>query len=261
MDIKDIAVAAAREAGAMLRERFGNAGAVEFKGEVDLVTEMDRLSEQAIVARIKGAFPDHGILTEESPEDVSKNGRRWIIDPIDGTTNYAHAFPFFCVSIAFEQDGVVEYGVVYSPMLDELFVAEKGRGATLNGKRISVSKTEKLDRSLLATGFPYDIRTSEKNNLNNFARFAVRAQAIRRAGSAALDLSYVACGRFDGFWEMKLRPWDVAAASLMVKEAGGRITGFDGGGFSMYGSECLASNALVHEEMLSVLNEQKTPAI
>ena len=256
MDIRDTAVAAAREAGAMLRERFGNAGAVEFKGAIDLVTEMDRLSEQAIVSRIKSAFPGHGILTEESAEEVGHSGRRWIIDPIDGTTNYAHAFPVFCVSIAFEQDGEVKLGVVYNPMLDELFVAEKGRGATLNGNRISVSKTGKLDKSLLATGFPYDIRTSEKNNLDNFARFAVKAQAIRRAGSAALDLCYVACGRFDGFWEMKLRPWDVAAAALMVKEAGGIITAFGGDGFSIYGHECLASNALVHEEMLSVLNER-----
>ena len=256
MDIRDTAVAAAREAGAMLRERFGNAGTVEFKGEIDLVTEMDRLSEQAIVGRIKSAFPGHGILTEESAEEVGHSGYRWIIDPIDGTTNYAHAFPVFCVSIAFEQDGEVKLGVVYNPMLDELFVAEKGHGATLNGNRISVSKTGKLDKSLLATGFPYDIRTSPKNNLDNFARFAVKAQAIRRAGSAALDLCYVACGRFDGFWEMKLRPWDVAAAALMVKEAGGMITAFGGGGFSIYGHECLASNALVHEEMLSVLNER-----
>jgi len=257
MDIRDIAVAAATEAGGLLKGRFGSPGKVEFKGAVDLVTEMDRLSEQAIVSRIKSAFPGHGILTEESPEEVTPDGARWIIDPIDGTTNYAHAFPVFCVSIALERDSVVECAVVYNPMLDELFVAEKGRGATLNGKRISVSKTPSLDRSLLATGFPYDIRTSPKNNLDNFARFAVRAQAIRRAGSAALDLCYTACGRFDGFWEMKLRPWDVAAASLIVNEAGGRMTSFSGGDFSIYSSECLASNALVHEEMLSVLNERK----
>ncbi len=257
MDIRDTAVAAAKEAGGLLKERFGNAGAVEFKGAIDLVTEMDRLSERIILSRIKSAFPDHGILTEESPEEVTHSGCRWIIDPIDGTTNYAHAFPVFCVSIALERDGEVECGVVYHPMLDELFVAEKGRGATLNGKRISVSKTRNLDKSLLATGFPYDIRTSELNNLDNFASFAVKAQAIRRAGSAALDLSYVACGRFDGYWEMKLRPWDVAAAALIVKEAGGIITAFGGGEFSIYGHECLASNALVHEEMLSVLNERK----
>jgi len=243
----------------MLRERFGNAGAVEFKGAVDLVTEMDRLSEQAVIERLKSAFPDHGILTEESKEEKTANGKRWIIDPIDGTTNYAHAFPVFCVSIAFEKDGVVECGVVYNPMLDELFVAEKGRGATLNNKRISVSRTGELDTSLLATGFPYDIRTSEKNNLDNFANFAVRAQAIRRAGSAALDLAYVACGRFDGFWEMKLRPWDVAAAALMVREAGGRISDFSGEAFSIYGNECLASNALVHDQMLKTLNQGKGP--
>ncbi|MDP2689223.1 MAG: inositol monophosphatase family protein, partial [Deltaproteobacteria bacterium] len=148
-------------------------------------------------------------------------------------------------------------GVVYNPMLDELFVAEKGKGAFLNGKRIRVSKIDTLNKSLLATGFPYDVRTSSVNNLDNFASFAVRAQAIRRAGSAALDLSYTACGRFDGFWEMKLRPWDVAAAALMVTEAGGAITDFKGGEFSIHGKECLASNGLIHGEMLEVLKKER----
>lgn len=260
MDIINTAIGAAKKAGALLRGRFGDAGTVEYKGAVDLVTEMDRAAEELIIGELKGAFPGHGILTEESPEQKAASGCRWIIDPIDGTTNYAHAFPVFCVSIAFEDRGEVTAGVVYNPMLDELFVAEKGRGATLNDRRISVSKTPALDRSLLATGFPYDIRTSLANNLSNFASFAVKAQAIRRAGSAALDLSYTACGRFDGFWEMKLRPWDVAAAALMVREAGGRITDFEGKGFSIHGKECLASNGLIHDSMLDVLKGERERA-
>ncbi len=259
MDIRDTAVGAARKAGALLKEHFGNAGRVEFKGAVDLVTEMDRKAEDLITGHIRGVFPDHGILAEESPEHATKTGRRWIIDPLDGTTNYAHAFPVFCTSIAFEEAGEVTLGVVYNPMLDELFIAQKGKGATLNGRKISVSKTTELDKSLLATGFPYDVRTSKANNLENFSNFAVRAQAIRRAGSAALDLSYTACGRFDGFWEMKLRPWDVAAAGLMVEEAGGRVTDFAGNDFSIWGAECLASNGLIHGPMLSVLAGSERP--
>lgn len=254
MDIKNTAISAARKAGLLLKEHLGNAGRVEFKGAVDLVTEMDRRAEALIIREIQKAFPGHGILTEESPEQFTDSGHRWIIDPLDGTTNYAHAFPIFCVSIAFEDEGEVTHGVVYNPMLDELFVAEKGKGAALNGKKIAVSGTGSLNKSLLATGFPYDVRTSTANNLDNFSNFAVKAQAIRRAGSAALDLSYTACGRFDGFWEMKLRPWDVAAASLMLMEAGGRITGFKGEEFSIYGKECLASNGLIHDEMLAVLS-------
>lgn len=253
MEIKKIAIGAAKKAGLLLKEHLGGAREIEFKGAVDLVTEMDKKAEALIIGDLKGAFPDHGILTEESAEVKTSTGHRWIIDPLDGTTNYAHGFPFFCVSIAFETAGKVVLGVVYNPMLDELFVAEPGKGATLNGRTISVSKTASLDRSLLATGFPYDLRTSRENNLDNFANFAVRAQAIRRAGSAALDLSYVAAGRFDGFWEMKLRAWDVAAAALIVTEAGGRITDFKGGEFSIFGGRCLASNGLIHNEMLDIL--------
>ncbi len=257
MDIKNTAIGTARAAGALLKERLGDAGVVEFKGAVDIVTEMDRRSEELIVGELRRAFPGHGILTEESPELHGNSGYRWIIDPIDGTTNYAHALPVFCVSIAFEDKGEVTLGVVYNPMLDELFVAEKGQGAFLNGKKIRVSGIDSLNKSLLATGFPYDVRTSSVNNLDNFANFAVRAQAIRRAGSAALDLSYTACGRFDGFWEMKLRPWDVAAAALMVTEAGGRITDFSGKEFSIYSKECLASNGLIHGEMLEVFKKER----
>ncbi len=255
------ALLAAKEAGALLRERLGNPGHVEHKGAVDLVTEVDRRAEELIVRSIRESFPGHAILAEESgasgPKTDTKDSNekfRWVIDPLDGTTNYTHAFPFFCVSIALEVNGTVVLGVVYNPVADELFVAEEGSGATLNSKAIKVSKTETVDESLLVTGFPYDIRTSKENNLDHFGRFALRAQAIRRAGSAALDLCYTACGRFDGYWEMKLKPWDVAAGALIVKEAGGRLSDFNSGPFDIYGKECLASNGAVHEEMLRILN-------
>jgi myo-inositol-1(or 4)-monophosphatase len=253
MDIKDTAINAARSAGSVLKEHLGKVERVEFKGAVNIVTEMDKKAEALIVSEIRENFPDHGILTEESKEKVTATPYRWIVDPLDGTTNYSHGYPVFCVSIAFEKKDEVLLGVVYDPMLDELFTAERGGGSFLNGKKIRVSGTDSLDRSLLATGFPYDVRTSRSNNLDHFARFAVRAQAIRRAGSAALDLCYVACGRFDGFWEMKLHPWDVAAGALIVKEAGGTVTDFKGGGFSIHGGECLATNGLTHREMVEVL--------
>ncbi len=259
MDIKETAIKAAREAGKLLRKNLGHTISVEYKGEVDLVTEMDRRSEDCIVGLIRKAFPGHGILAEEGSGRESSSGARgarWIIDPLDGTTNYAHGLPTFCVSIAFEESGRVKLGVVYDPMLDEIFTAEEGKGATLNGRAIKVSSTGDISKGLLATGFPYDIRTSPDNNLDHFSRFAVTAQAIRRPGSAALDLSYVACGRFDGFWELKLHPWDVAAASLMVKEAGGEITDFRGNPFSIYGVEALATNGLIHEEMVNILQQR-----
>lgn len=256
MDIKNTAVTAARAAGLMLRENLGKAGRIDFKGSVNIVTEMDRKAEDLILEAIKKDFPGDAVLTEERAEIVTGSPRRWIIDPLDGTTNYAHGFPFFCVSIGFEDAGDTKLGVVYNPMLDELFIAEKGKGAYLNDKRIHVSSTDDLGRSLLATGFPYDLRQSSENNLDHFANFAVKAQAIRRAGSAALDLSYTACGRFDGFWEMKLHPWDVAAASLIVKEAGGALTDFKGGPFSIHGRQCLASNGLIHQAMLDVLMQR-----
>lgn len=250
---KRIAIKAAKRAGQLLRQNLGKANRIEFKGEVDLVTEMDRQAEGLIMDTLKGAFPDHGILTEERDEMRSTSNYRWIIDPLDGTTNYTHGFPIFSVSIALEKDGDVVLGVVYDPMLDELFTAEKGKGTFLNEKRIWVSRVSQLNMSLLATGFPYDVRTSPDNNLNHFANFAVRAQAIRRVGSAALDLCWVACGRFDGFWELKLKPWDVSAGGLVVKEAGGVVTDFKGNHFSIYSEQTLATNGLIHKEMMDVL--------
>lgn len=252
-DIREFAIETARKAGALLKENVGKVGRIEFKGAVDIVTEVDRKSEDLIMAAIRKSFPGHGILTEESPELKQDSPYKWIIDPLDGTTNYSHGFPFFCVSIGFEEAGEVTFGVVYDPMLDELFTAEKGVGAALNGKKIKVSAIDDLGRSLLATGFPYDLRASKDNNLNFFSEFAVKAQAIRRAGSAALDLCYLASGRFDGYWEMKLRPWDVAAGALIAGEAGGQVTDFSGGPFSIYGKECLATNGLIHEDMKRIL--------
>ncbi len=260
MTPKNLAISIARKAGLVLKKRLGRAGDISYKGVIDIVTEMDRTSESIIVKDIKKAFPDHGILTEEASEIASSASdgisKRWIIDPLDGTTNYAHGYPAFSVSIAFEYSGAVVLGVVYNPMLDELFLAEKGKGARLNSKKIRVSKVGSLDRSLLATGFPYDVRSSRNNNLGHFANFAVRAQAIRRAGSAALDLCYLACGRFDGFWELKLKPWDTAASTLIVKEAGGVVTDFKGRPFSLFSGECLASNGLIHRDMLGVLKKR-----
>ena len=256
-DIKRLAIESARKAGGILKENLGRRKSVEFKGAIDLVTEVDRLSEDFIVGEIERAFPGHGILAEESAEKVKASPYKWIIDPLDGTTNFSHGFPFFCVSIAFEEHGKVVLGAVYDPMMDELFTAEEGHGAFLNGERIRVSGTDSLDTSLLATGFPYDLRSSKENNIDHFARFSIKAQAIRRAGSAALDLCYTASGRFDGYWEMKLRPWDVAAGALIAAEAGGKLTDFKGGPFSIYGRECLASNGLVHDQMVRILTKEE----
>ena len=251
----EAAKAAAREAGGLLRENLDKRGEIMFKGTVDLVTHFDRKSQEMIFRRLSAAFPGHGFLAEEGLSLPGTSDCRWIIDPIDGTTNFAHTFPVFCVSIALEQKGVVVVGVVYDPMRDELFEAVRGRGAFLNGARVKVSDIPELGKALLATGFPYDVRTSSFNNVREFNAFIVRAQAIRRCGSAALDLCYVACGRFDGFWELKLKPWDVAAGALIVEEAGGRVSDFEGRTFDPFNQRALASNGRIHEEMRKVLEE------
>ena len=218
---------------------------------------MDHRAEAAVIEILETAFPDHGILTEESKGREGSGSYRWILDPLDGTTNYAHGYPFFCVSLALEKDGQILWGIIYDPLREELFAAEAGRGATVNGKALQVSATRHIQQSFLCTGFPYDMRESSEDNLRYFSRFAKTVQAIRRDGSAALDLCYVAMGRFDGFWEMKLNPWDVAAGSLIVTEAGGRVTDFSGDHFSIHGQEILASNGLIHDEMLRVLSLQR----
>src|SRR3972149_2463373 len=251
-----IAIEAVKEAGKIQEEKFGENFKIEHKGEINLVTEVDYQCEKVIIDIIKRDYPEHEILTEEAGSvKTAPNSRyKWIIDPLDGTTNYAHSYPCFCASAGLEIDGEVVTGAVYNPMLNELFTSIKGNGAYLNGKRIGVSKIADINKSLLTKGLPYDIRDSKENNLNHFCNFAVRAQAIRRPGSAVLDLCYLAAGRFDGFWELKLYPWDMAASSLIVKESGGMITDFKGSEFSIYKGEMLASNGLIHKEMINILN-------
>jgi myo-inositol-1(or 4)-monophosphatase len=253
----EVAIAAAKEAGRIQMDHFGRAFSVEYKGEFDPVTEVDRLCDQAIQKTIFDTFPGHDILTEESPFEGKGSPYKWIIDPLDGTTNYFHGFPCFCVSIGLEVEGEVRLGVVYVPPLQELFQAEKGKGAFLNGKKITVSEIDQLDRSLLATGFPYDAHEHADFYLRYFRQFITRSFAIRRPGSAAIDLSYVAAGRFDGFWEFKLHPWDVAAGVLLIIEAGGKVTDFKGQPLSIYAEETLASNGLIHEQMLQAIQEME----
>jgi myo-inositol-1(or 4)-monophosphatase len=253
-----VAIAAAKEAGRIQMEHFGHSHPVEYKGEFNPVTEVDRLCEQAIVKMILDAFPEHDILTEESPFEGKGSPWRWIIDPIDGTTNYFHGFPCFCVSIGLEVEGEVNLGVVYLPTLHELFHVERGKGAFLNSERITVSRIDRLDRSLLCTGFPYDVHEHVDFYLRYFRQFMVKSFGIRRPGSAAIDLSYLAAGRFDGFWEFKLHAWDVAAASLLITEAGGKVTDFQGRPFNIYSEEILASNGLIHQQMLQAIREIET---
>lgn len=251
----DVAITAAREAGKIQLHHFGQPQSVTYKGEFDPVTEVDRLCDEAIQKTIRQTFPDHDILTEETPFQEKGSPWRWIIDPIDGTTNYARGFPFFSVSIGLEFEGEITLGVVYQPVLNELFMAEKGKGAFLNEKEIIVSKTEQMRRSFLATGFPYDVQKNPDHYLRYFREFIRQSLAIRRPGSAAIDLAYVAAGRFDGFWELRLKPWDMAAGILLITEAGGKVTDPEGRPFDIYsGGLLIASNGQIHEKMLEVIN-------
>jgi len=218
---------------------------------------MDQRSEALIIYILSREFPDYGILAEESAEQKGSASGRWIIDPLDGTTNYAHGYPFFCISVALEDKGKIVWGAVYDPLRDELFSAESGNGATVNGTPLTVSKTDSLGSGFISTGFPYDVRESAEDNLDHFSRLAKRARAIRRDGSAALDLCYVAMGRFDGFWEPKLHPWDTAAGSLIVIEAGGRVTDYSCNPFFLDSREILATNGLIHREMIDVLTKDR----
>jgi myo-inositol-1(or 4)-monophosphatase len=251
-----VAVDAARAAGHLLHREHPRTRQVSFKGtSTNLVTEMDGRAEALVVDALLAAFPDDGILGEEGGARPGRSGRRWLIDPLDGTTNYAHGVPIYCVGIGLERGGTVELGVVYDPGRDELFVAERGAGAWLNDRRLAVSATPTLDTSLLVTGFPYDIRTNPDNNLREYAAFAVRSRAVRRCGSALLDLAYVAAGRFDGFWELTLGPWDVAAGMILVEEAGGRVTDLRGSPIDLDRPRVVASNGRIHGEILAVLKE------
>lgn len=244
---------AAKEAGRILMEGFGRRPEVYYKGRINLVTDVDRRSEASIVAFLHRRFPDYTILSEEGQGYDGKGAARWIVDPLDGTTNYAHAFPFFSVSIALEQEGRPCCGLVYDPLREEWFTAVRGDGAYLNGESIHVSDTAALEEALLATGFPYDMKESPDNNLDHFRNFSMRAQAVRRPGVASIDLSYVAAGRLDGFWEFKLKAWDIAAGALLVTEAGGTVSDFRGSPLDIFRAEIVASNPLIHQAMLDVL--------
>jgi myo-inositol-1(or 4)-monophosphatase len=244
-------VRACREAGRIQRAAYGRAQEVEHKGEIDLVTATDRRCEAAILALLRAAHPDHAVLAEEggARRGAKASEFLWVVDPLDGTTNFAKGFPVFCSSVALAHRGEVVVGAIHQPLLGELFTSVRGRGAFLNGRPLRVSAEGALDQALLATGFPYDIRRSRRNNLDHFRRLATRCLAVRRAGAAALDLAYTAAGRFDGFWELKLKPWDVAAGALLIAEAGGRVTGFDGRPWSLGVADVVASNGLVHEAL------------
>jgi len=244
----------AREVGDYIHKSAHKMKRVHYKGEIDLVTQFDRESQDVIVKQLTSKFPGYGILSEENISRDVNAKVKWIVDPLDGTTNFAHGLPIWAISIALENEGNIVLGVVYDPTRGEMFHALKGNGAFLNGKKINVSKVNELDQALLVTGFPYDIRSAKENNLNHFGNFAVRAQAVRRLGSAALDLCYTACGRFDGYWELKLSPWDQAAGSLILNEAGGEVTDFMGKKFSIYGDEVLGTNGLLHRQMMEILN-------
>jgi len=257
--MREIALQAAEAGGKVLLEKFGQTLQVRHKGDVDLVTDADQAAEDAIVSTIRAVFPRHDILAEEGDYGTQGSEYQWIIDPLDGTTNFAHGLPWWAVSIALSVAGEVVLGVVFNPRMGEMFVAVRGEGARLNDRPIHVSTTEKLGQALLATGFPYDRKQSPVNNYDHFVAFQQEAQACRRPGAASLDLVYTACGRFDGYWEMKLKPWDVAAGQLLVKEAGGQVSDFAGAPVDIHGAEILASNGLLHPPMQAVLARGKRP--
>lgn len=243
----------AREAGSLLMSYFGKV-AIEYKGDADLVTKADRTSEKLIVDHIRRRWPDHDLIGEEGSRNETGSDYRWYVDPLDGTTNFAHGYPVFCVSLALEYKHERMAGVIFDPNRNEMFAAAKGSGATLNGEGIRVSRTPRLQESLIATGFPSHKR--HKNpNIHFYHQLTLRSHGVRRAGSAALDLCYVACGRYDSFWEFNLNPWDTAAGVLIVEEAGGKVTNFSGNPFSIDSRQVLASNTLLHEELLHEFHE------
>jgi myo-inositol-1(or 4)-monophosphatase len=250
----DFAIELARAGGDVLKHYMTREKQVELKSRANLVTIADKESEALVIQRIKERYPNHAILAEESGPSGSGEGK-WIIDPLDGTTNFAHQYPFFCVSVAFEQRGEILCGAVYDPLRDEMFSGARGRGSFVNGQQLRVSDTEKLGSALVMTGFPYTVREKIRVAMSQFEAFILESQAVRRGGSAALDLCYVALGRCDGFWEMDLHPWDTAAGKVILEEAGGLLTDFSGNSFSPYMREILASNGKIHREMTSVLDK------
>ena len=253
--LREAAIGFAREAGAIVLAGYGSVHAPEHKGRIDLVTEYDKRSEALLLTRIAERFPGHGVLAEESGAHAAAPSSRvrWIVDPLDGTTNFAHNYPFFCVSVGVEVDGVITAGAVFDPVRDELFAAALGAGATLNSVPIRASSCARLEDALLVTGFPYDVREHPERHVPLFQDFLVRAQGVRRDGSAALNLCYLAMGRFDGFWEGHLSPWDVAAGSLIVREAGGMLTDFAGQPFRIDGRRICGAGPELHPRLLEVL--------
>lgn len=251
---RKVAVEAAVKAGTFVRKNVGRVKKVHYKGEINVVTDIDKKAEALIVSTIRRHYPEHDFLAEEGTYPEKYSDYTWVIDPLDGTTNFLHSFPFYCVSVALAYKGRILAGAVYDPTREELFFAEKGKGAFLNKKRIHVSKIRNMKKALLATGFAYDIREAANNNIDNFEKFLKSAQAVRRAGSAAIDMCYVACGRFDGFWEMGLHPWDTAAALLITEEAGGKVTRMDGTKYNIHDTDTLASNLKIHAQMVRILS-------
>jgi myo-inositol-1(or 4)-monophosphatase len=250
-----VAGLAARKAGGILNRLFGQVNHVKKKGAIDLVTEADMKAEKSILEAIGSHFPDDNILSEESGRNGKASDRTWMVDPLDGTTNFVHGFPFFAVSIALEIKGKIVLGIVYNPFMDEYFEAARGGGAYLNNRTIKVSKVNKLEEALLGTGFPYYVHESPQMAMENFRRMLVAAQGLRRPGAAAIDLCYLAAGRLDGFWEEGLKPWDTAAGVVIAEEAGGRVSTYDGRPYSPYEKTILAANPHLHGAMLKVLNK------
>jgi len=257
VDFTAVAAEAVLRAGALQKARYGQPVDVRHKGPVDLVTDVDRLCEDAILETLRARAPGHDIVTEET--QLAKTGSRfcWFVDPLDGTTNFAHGYPCFCASVALAQDGVVVAGAVYEPLREELFTAERGAGSHVNGRRLKVSATAELKSALLVTGFPYDIHEKTSDRLRYFNLFIRHARAIRRDGAAALDLSFVAASRFDAFFEESLQPWDVLAGGLILEEAGGRISDFEGKPIGLQGAQVVASNGRLHDAMLGLLREDR----
>lgn len=251
----EVATEAAKQAGAVLHERFGHVRHIMKKGEIDLVTDADLKSESLILQALSSHFPEDNILSEEKGDQNQPSARRWLVDPLDGTTNFAHGFPFYCVSIALEIGRELVVGVVYNPYMNELFQAASGKGAWLNGEPIHTSGTRNIGEALLGTGFPYDIHQRSEKVLDLFRRMILVAQGVRRAGSAALDLCYVAAGRLDGFWEQSLKPWDTAAGCVILREAGGILSTFDGREYTPYENTIVGSNLYIYEQMMSVIKE------
>lgn len=246
-----------RAAGDVICENYGQVHRVNHKSsDIDLVTEVDLAVEQLLVSAIRERFPDHAILSEEGDGVRHASDYLWVVDPLDGTVNYAHGFPVFAVSVAVQKQGETVLGVVYDPLRDEMFAAEQGAGATCNGRPMHVSDTARLQDALLATGFPYDRATRSDNNVAEFSRLVTRVQGIRRAGAAALDMAYLAAGRLDGYWEQHVFPWDWTAGALLVSEAGGRITDFDGGPWSLDTVKIVVTNGRIHAELLDALTKE-----